>query len=229
MSKKAFQRVKKAKAPTLDQKPANKLEIPSEQVSDTTRQALEKAISEQMDSAVVEEAPSERAAEKPEDTIDPLFSSMLTPPSLKVASLAAKGRLNKSLPALQIDDLFISGEIRQKVQIVPQRMSVVYRTLTSADDLYVKRRLRDVKAEAPRYVEERYITMLLAAHLEEINGEPMPPMTDSHGDIKDELFDKRFARVCKVPYVLMERLWVNWRWFEERVSEALNGDFLGDG
>lgn len=223
-NEKPYQRVSKS-APTLAQSAPQGLTIP---VSEKTRDALD-AIADQIDSAVGAPAPSEAPAIDEESTYDPAFADMLSRPSLAVASIAARKRSEAALRPLQIDDLFVTGEVRQRVWIIPNKLSVTFRTLNANEDLYIKRRLNDVRNEVVRYAEDRFLMMQLAGHVAQINDDALPPMTSAKNEISDDAFDQRFARVAKLPIVLIERVWVQWVWFQDRVSKAMSPDFLGRG
>jgi len=222
-AEKPYQRVAKG-APTLTQ-PAQGLTMP---VSEKTRDAIE-AISEQIDSAVSATAPSETPKAPDDQRYDDMFETMQSRPSLAIASVAARKRTEAQLRPIQIDDLFITGELRQRVPVIDGKLTVTFRTLNAGEDLYIKRRLNDVRNEVIRYAEDRFLMMQLAAHVAEINNEQLPPMTSARGDISDEQFDQRFARVAKLPTVLIERVWVQWMWFQDRVNKAMSPDFLDRG
>lgn len=161
--------------------------------------------------------------------LDDAFAVMSNPPSLELASRAVRKRVEKNLAPLDIDSLFLRGEIRQEVSFLSGRYKVVFRTLAAKEDLFIKRRLSEVRHETARYVEDRFMVMQLAAHIVSVNGEEMPEMLGTDGDVDTDRFDKRFKRVCDLPVMLIERIWVQWVWFQDRVNKALNSDFLENG
>lgn len=222
-AEKPYQRVAKS-APTLAPA-AQGLTMP---VSDKTRDALDE-IASQIDAAVSAPAASEAPVAPDDQTYDPVFRDMTSRPSLAVASVAARKRAEAQLRPIQVDDLFISGELRQRVPVIDGKLTVTFRTLNAGEDLYIKRRLNDVRNEVIRYAEDRFLLMQLAAHVAEINNEQLPAMTSAKGEISDEQFDQRFARVAKLPTVLIERVWVHWMWFQDRVNKAMSPDFLDHG
>ena len=197
---------------------------------DTIRMLNE--INAQIDSAVDTIAPSERATpdKLPDDKVyDELFRDVQFPPALSTASVARRKEIESRCDPIRIDDLFVSGEIRQRVEIRPRRLDVVFRTLKSREDLYIKRRLNEVRNENARYAEDRFLYMFLCAHLHAYNGKNLPSIFDEAGNIRDDLFDKRFAFMGDVPQILLEEIWVNYRWFEDRVRRALEADNLKGG
>lgn len=222
MSKKPYQRVKKATSGTLDNTPSGGLNIP---LSDNTKDILSQ-ISSQMDDPVIDDVES---TVDEDDELDPLFRDMLSPPNKSEASIKMRKKIESSLKPIEIDSLFMSGEITQRVFIIPKKFAVTFRTLKASEDLYIKRRLNDVKSDVVRYAEDRFLLMQLAAHITEINGVALPDIVSPKGEILDEAFDKRFQKVSDLPLVLIQKLWVNWMWFQDRVNKAMNPDFLGNG
>jgi len=197
-------------------------------VSPKTQASID-AIAEQMASAEAQVAASEVQHAPDAETLDPLFADMSSKPSLAVASVAARKRVESQLRPIEIDDLFVSGEIQQRVPVLGDKLLVTFRTLNAGEDLYIKRRLTEVRHEIARYAEDRFLMMQLAAHVAQINEDRFPPILSADGSVDDKQFDARFQRVSKLPVVLIERLWVNWLWFQDRVNKAMSPDFLGHG
>jgi hypothetical protein len=192
--------------------------------SEATQQALS-AIAEQMQSP---DADHVGPVDLDETTVlDDAFKNMSSPPSVKIANRAFRKKLEAKLQPIDVSTLFLKGEITQEVPVL-NGLTVVFRTLSSAEDLFIKQRLTEVKAEVVRYVEDRFMIMQLAAHLFSINGEKLPVCLVD-GKVDQELFDQRFERVINLPVSVVERLWVHWVWFQTRVDNILNDDFLTVG
>ena len=200
------------------------------QASAESKKAIDTIMAE-MDRAVEQPAPSEDPAQTlpKSEQLDPAFNDSLTPPSLNIASVARREQIEARCGEVQIDELFVSGEVRQEVVIRPSRLVVTYRTLKGKEDLYIKRRLSEVKNENVRYAEDRFLYMLLSAHIHTYNGRKLPSVFDESGVIQDKLFDKRFDIISEIPQIIMEEVWVNYVWFERRVRRALEAENLNDG
>ena len=182
-----------------------------------------------MQSAVETRAPSEgKPVEDERKVLDPIFYGMAAPPDLSVASVARRKEIEARTSPVRIDDLFVSGEIRQSVVIRPNRLTVVFRTLKGKEDLYIKKRLNEVKDDVVRYAEDRFLYMLLCAHVYSYNGQVLTDIFED-GKISNTNFNKRFEELCNIPSVLIEEIWVNFRWFEARVKQALESDNLKGG
>lgn len=161
--------------------------------------------------------------------LDPIFSDIFNPPSLSLANVARRKKIEAKLNGIRIDDLFLSGEIRQAVSIIPGKLEIVFRTLSGEEDLYAKRRMGEVRNEVSRYVEDRFVLMVLAMHIHSYNGEVLPSIFDDAGHLDSAGFDKRFQRVSRLPQILIEDIWINYRWFEDRVRRALEPEALKVG
>lgn len=205
--------------PTLDQKPSGISFTPSE----VTTKYLQD-IAEQMQNPVIDgSVPSPDEAH----ILDEAFSNMTNPPSIKIANVAFRKRLEASLAPIDPSTLFLRGELTQEVPVL-SGLRVEFKTLTSAEDLFIKQRLTEVKTEVIRYVEDRFMIMQLAAHLYSINGEQLPVCLVD-GAVDQSKFDERFNRVTQLPVSVVERLWVHWVWFQGRVTNLLDDDFLTVG
>ena len=105
---------------------------------------------------------------------------------------------------------------------------IFFRILKGKEDLYIKKRLNEVKDDVVRYAEDRFLYMLLCAHIHSFNGKELTNIFED-GKISNINFDKRFDELCNIPSVLIEEIWVNFRWFEDRVKTALESDNLKSG
>lgn len=212
-------RVNKA-GPTLDQRPSGISFTPSEE----TNKALEEIAAQMQDPDVVSIGPTQ---EDESTILDDAFAHMSVPPNIKIANKAFRKKLEAKLRPIDISSLFLRGEITQEVPVLTG-LRVEFRTLSSAEDLFIKQRLTEVKAEVVRYVEDRFMVMQLAAHLYSINGEQLPVCLVD-GRVDPIKFNERFDRVTKLPVSIIERLWVHWIWFQTRVNDVLDDDFLTVG
>ena len=204
-----------------------KLDVPLSQESQDTLNTISNEIQRASTQRVDSEEPEAFIDEA--ETLDPLFSNRGLQPEIHLASIARRKEIEARCESLRVDDLFVSGEIRQRVTIIPNRLVVGYRTLKSREDLYLKSRLSELKDEAVQFAENQYMMMLLAAHICSYNGKDMPMVTDKKGEVQDVEFEKRFAVVAEIPQVLIEDIWINYLWFEDRVRGALAPENLKNG
>ena len=215
------QRVVKS-GPTLDKKPSGGLKF---EASDATTAALNQ-IADQMKSPDMDDIPDTDVDRS--KLLDQSFINMSSPPAIEIANVELREKIESVLSPIDIDSLFLRGELRQEVPVMGNKLRIEFRTLNGREDLFIKKRLTEVKSETIRYVEDRFMLMQLAAHIVAINGEQLPEMTKD-GTVVNDLFDKRFDRVAALPVAVIERIWVHWVWFQDRVNKEMNTDFLTTG
>jgi len=203
---------------------------PDFNVSEGNRRAMDEIMA-QMNAAQEAPAPSEdpKSAISDYEIMDEAFRDMMSKPSIKIGSLGRRKDIEARCGEVKIDELFVSGELRQHVAIRPGRLEVTYRTLKGKEDLYIKRRLNEVRDENVRYAEDRFLYMLLCAHVQSYNGSKLPSIFDESGKVSDVAFNARFEALCEIPQVLIEDVWVNYVWFERRVRRALEAENLSGG
>ncbi|MEC8306976.1 MAG: hypothetical protein VXZ72_03920 [Chlamydiota bacterium] len=226
------EKIKKAREATLAHlnKPEQKEDPqPAFKISERSKQALE-SIAAQMEQTSAAEPTPLKESSKVDDysTMDSAFTEMALPPDIAVASVGKRKEIEERIEPISIDDLFVSGELQQVVPIRPGRLEVVFKTLKGAEDLYIKNRLKEVRNDVVRYAEDRFVYMLLCAHIHSFNGKVFTPFL-KEGGIDELSFDRRFEELCNIPNILIEEIWVHYRWFEERVKDALREDNLKSG
>ena len=137
--------------------------------------------------------------------------------------------IEKRLKAMDLSDLITEGEVKQKVPIVPNKLEVTYRSVSSGEDLEVKRMLYNIRKEVPRYQLDAYSIMSLTLAIYAINGHPLPDHRDEAGNFSETRFRNKFELVKKYPLQLVADLGVNYIWFDVRVKKLFSVEALGNG
>lgn len=133
------------------------------------------------------------------------------------------------LKPMDLVDLITEGEVQQKVPIVPGKFEVTYRSVSSGEDLEIKRMLYNIRKEVPRYQVDAYSIMSLTLAVYAINGHPLPSQTDESGNFSESRFMKKFELVKKYPLQMVADLGVNYIWFDVRVKKLFTVEALGNG
>lgn len=133
------------------------------------------------------------------------------------------------LKPMELVDLITEGEVQQKVPIVPGKFEVTYRSVSSGEDLEIKRMLYNIRKEVPRYQVDAYSIMSLTLAIYAINGHPLPSQTDESGNFSETRFMKKFELVKKYPLQMVADLGVNYIWFDIRVKKLFTVEALGNG
>jgi hypothetical protein len=173
----------------------------------------------------------DKDAEQEEDlslVLDEEFLASPSPPDIKFANVARKKLIESRLAPLRIEDMYLHGECRQSVEIIPGRLSVVFRTPSGAETLYIRRKLGEARTEINMYVNTYHSVLELCSYIHSLNGEAFPTMVEK-GVVSEDAFKKRQDRLSALPQLVLEDIWVNQRWFLARVRAAATADNLKGG
>lgn len=160
--------------------------------------------------------------------LDPLFLDTQYPPNISLANLKRRRAIESRVSKIRIDDLFISGELRQKVQIIPDKFMVEFRTPSAKEALHAKHQLTVARNEVMPYVSSLMAVMEIAIHLHSYNGKQLAPITKNN-EIDEKAFDERYTFVSNLPQQVIEDLWVNQMWFLDRIRQEVTADNLKAG
>jgi hypothetical protein len=142
----------------------------------------------------------------------------------KVRSLTAnrvrREAIEKRCDEMQVEDLILQGEIRQKVPIIPGKLEPVYRSVSGSEDLFIKRWMSSERG-SEQYIMDRYSLLNLTAGIYALNGRPFPSHLDKSGEPDKEAFEAKLKLISKLPFTLLADLSVNYAWFSRRVQRLL--------
>ena len=133
--------------------------------------------------------------------------------------------IEKRCSAMSVEDLLINQEIRQTVSIIPGKLEIVFRSITGAEDLFIKRKVFGLKGSA-QLIFDTYSVLNLACSLYSINRRPLPTHLDAEGDPDDALFEAKKKLLLKLPIQMLADFSVNYSWFDRRVKKLFVIDEL---
>lgn len=137
--------------------------------------------------------------------------------------------IESRLEPMKLEDLIMKDEVQQDVPIVPGGLTVRYRSITPAENLFVKKVMASETVNSDQYTMEKYGLSQLACSIVSINGIPLPDHRDAHDEPSDSLFQAKLKILMKKSAYLMADLGVNFYWFDLRVRRLLNPDDLKNG
>jgi len=137
--------------------------------------------------------------------------------------------IEKRCKDMDLADLITEGTVMQTVPIVPGKFEVTLRSVSSGEDLEVKRMLYNIRREVPRYQVDAYSIMSLTLAVHAINGHPLPDHNDESGNFSEVKFRKKFELVKKYPTQMVADLGINYIWFDLRVKRLFTVEALGNG
>jgi hypothetical protein len=160
--------------------------------------------------------------------MDDEFLMSPNPPDIAFANVARKRLIESRLPALRIEDMYLHGECRQKIDIIPGKLSVTFRTPTGAETLYVRRKLGEARSEVNLYVNTFHSLLEMCSYIHSYNGTDFPSAV-ANGQVSEEAFKTRLDKLSTLPQIILEDIWINQRWFVARVRAAATADNLKGG
>lgn len=136
------------------------------------------------------------------------------------------------LKPLDVGDLITQGYIIQRVEIVPGKFWVDFKTLDGETDLALKRLIMDDSRSvevSERYYLDKFGLMSVVAVIHKINDRPFSDIVDDKGNFDDDKFRAKFSKVLKLPIAMLASIGVNAFWFDIRVRKLFVAEAVGNG
>ncbi len=194
----------------------------SEFLSETTKSQL-KSLAElnktQTDTneSATEETPEEEVSAGVEETRE-----LSEEEKIKVA-------VESRVSSLDIGQYIMSGVATQTVPVIPEKLVVVFRTITDAEEVYVDKVLSMEKDITSRQFVRRNNEYALATHIHSVNGHKWPQHIKGDDEVDLEVMEVRLRHVRKLSSPIFNLLTDNLNWFLQRVHKELTFEVLGNG
>lgn len=201
------------------QKPPQKA---SEFLSDTTKSQL-KSLAEL------------NASSKKDPTDDPTEDQQTYEGEAKAADTEKspedklKEAVESRVSKLDIGQYIMSGVATQTVPVIPEKLVVVFRTITDAEEVYVDKVLSMEKDITNRQFIRRNNEYALATHIHSVNGNKWPVHINGQEEVDLEVMEVRLRHVRKLSSPIFNLLTDNLNWFLQRVHKELTFEVLGNG
>jgi hypothetical protein len=134
---------------------------------------------------------------------------------------AEKEALEKRLVPIVIEDGFVTGEWKQVVPIIPDKLIVEFRSLSQAEIYQTRRAARKHLEKEPELEEVKddllsfYQTVAVVAKLGKTKYEPHMVS----GTFDTTVFENKVKVFIAFPYALIAQLSLHGQWFDERVRQ----------
>lgn len=177
----------------------------------------------------VEEEAKKAVEDKKEDLFDMFEFGNQSEAERVLNNKKRRKEIEERCEPMALEDLLMKDEVRQVVSIVPGKFTVIYRSLTPEESLFIKQTLAKEKAESDAYALERYSLCQLACSVVAINGKEFTDHRDRDGSPDDALFKIKLKQLMKKSGYIIADLGINYMWFDIRVRKLLTSDSLGNG
>ena len=136
------------------------------------------------------------------------------------------------LSSMDLTDLIMRGFITQIVPIVPGKFEPEFQSLSTEDDLALKRMvMEETKSlDAPaQYMLDKFAVMSAALGVRAINKKQLPEHRDNKGNFDEDMFRAKFNLFVKYPFHMVASLGIHYFWFDIRVRKLFVAETIKNG
>lgn len=134
------------------------------------------------------------------------------------------------LEEIDIGEYLMSGEIKQSVPIIPDKLVVTYKTVSDLEESYVDNTISaEPKGISNRQFLRKMNELALVIHIHAVNDHKWPSLINGDGTINEESVASRLRHIKKLSSPIFNLMTQNLAWFTDRVNSALTSSALGNG
>lgn len=136
---------------------------------------------------------------------------------------------------MSIEDGLVDMNYTQSVPIIPDKLTVVYRSISSMEQFEIRKILHKEVLEDPAvrgFGAEKLGLMQVVASVVQINGNRLPDHLKQNGgrqEFDSEVFAQKLNRFLMYPEPLIHSLGTHAHWFDQRVRELFAAESLKNG
>ena len=138
--------------------------------------------------------------------------------------------IEERLEDIDIGEYLMSGEIRQEIPIIPEKLVVTFKTVSDLEESYVD---NTISAEPSTISNRQFLRKMnelaLVIHIYSVNGNKWPTLVNGDGTINEESVHSRLRHIKKLSSPIFNLMTQNLAWFTDRVNSALTSSALGNG
>jgi hypothetical protein len=178
------------------------------------------------------EEPKKEESAKEEDPFDLFDLSGRNEAERVLNNKKRRKEIESRCAEMDIEDLIMKEEVRQRVPIVPGKFEVIFRSITPEENLFVKKYVtKSDTGQSDQYILEKFSLCQLTCAVVSINDKPliMGDHLNQNGDIDEVVFEKKLRILMRKSGYVIADLGLNYSWFDVRVRKLLNPDTLGNG
>lgn len=141
-----------------------------------------------------------------------------------------KKAIESRLEPIDIGEYLMSGEVRQTVPIIPNKLVITYKTVSDLEESFVD---NTISAETAKLSNRQFLRKMnelaLVIHIHSVNGNKWPSLVNGDGTINEASVESRLKHIQKLSSPIFNMMTQNLAWFTDRVSEGLTSSALGNG
>ena len=157
-----------------------------------------------------------------DDDMDPSLRA-----NIMYGSAERRFLIDQRCAPVEIDEMLLTGTCKQEIPVNPDTgFMLVVRTLNTAEDSYITRKLAEVAAQASRMEFQQYVSRYeMAFGVLKIKSitytDPTNVREDGSVEVDEEKLAKKLIEVDRIPSPLFLELYSQYQWFKHRVRNAI--------
>ena len=141
-----------------------------------------------------------------------------------------RNAIESRLTSIDIGEYLMSGEIRQEVPIIPEKLVVTFKTVSDQEESFVDNNIStEPKTISNRQFLRKMNELALVIHIYSVNGTKWPVLINGDGTINEQSVESRLRHIKKLSSPIFNLMTQNLAWFTDRVTKALTSSALGNG
>ena len=141
-----------------------------------------------------------------------------------------RAAIEARLEEIDIGQYLMSGEIRQEIPIIPDKLEVTLKSVTDLEESYVDTLIsKDPSTLSNRQFLRKMNELALCIHIHSVNGNKWPKTVDGDGTINEDAINVRLRHIRKLSSPVFNLLTPNLSWFIDRINKSLTASALGNG
>jgi len=138
--------------------------------------------------------------------------------------------IESRLDEIDIGEYLMSGEVREEVPIIPNKLVVTFKTVSDLEESFVDNKISaEPKTISNRQFLRKMNELALVIHIHSVNGTKWPTLINGDGTINESSVDSRLRHIQKLSSPVFNLMTQNLAWFTDRVNKALTSSALGNG
>lgn len=141
-----------------------------------------------------------------------------------------KELIESRLKPMDVGDIVVKGYVEQVVPIQPGTFEVTFKSLTTEEDLALKRLIGEDMTNmelSDVYIRDKFSMMAVICSIVAVGDRKLPTHLDAEGNFDDDKFWKKFTQVTKFPFQMIAALGIHYYWFDMRVRALF--EMVGNG
>lgn len=173
------------------------------------------------ESATAENEPAQKNSEEDDEAID-LFLQNLRKIQRTLNNKEYQEAIKNACGPLSISSMIQHGEFRQTVPIAGKEFTVEFRSVSSAEDLALKKIMASKDYVSERHFTDLYTMYQQAMGIVAVNKTPLPSHLSKSGEVDSAKLEEKLKYILSFPIQVSAIIGIHYYWFDLRVRDLFD-------